>query len=190
MQLIVFLLNFIFDAYAFLLLLRFLLEWQRASWYNPLVRFCVQMTDPVVRPTRRFMLNIFGIDFSVFVLAWLVECIEMYALILLQWHYFPHFLGLALFALLSLVSKFIHIFVFSILISAVFSWFPIGYGNPVAEVAGLLAAPIVDRIRRMVPPMAGLDLSPMIGIFALYVLAQFVVSPLLLRVLRLNFFGA
>jgi YggT family protein len=190
MQLVAFLVDFVFDTYVFLLLLRLLFQKLGASWYNPLVRFCLQMTDPVVKPIRRFIPGVAGFDLSVLLLAWLFESLEMFLLILLKFGYTPHFLGLGLFAAISLAEKLAHIFIFSMIISAISSWFIGSHRNPLVEVAELLARPVVEPIRAAVPAIAGLDLSVMIGVFALYIVLQFMINPVLARAMQMSFFGA
>lgn len=182
MSLVSFLIHVLFESYVFLLLLRVWLQKLSGSWYNPITRFCLQLTNPVVKPLRRFIPGIGGFDLSVVLAAWVFEVAQLALLSFLRMSE-PSWLGVIVFALFALITKTISIFLFATIIAAIMSWFVTARQNPIAEVAELLSAPLVNSVRQLLPAIGGLDLSPMVVIFGLYVVQQFVVNPLMIRVL-------
>jgi YggT family protein len=156
-----------------MLLARFIMQWARVSFRNQLGQFVVATTDWVVRPLRRVMPGLFGLDLASLLPAWLVQ--TLFALLDLGLRGPPlagnpaafllGALGLGLLAVLKLA---IYLLIGVVLISAVLSWV-----NPHAPAAPLffrLADPFLRPIRRVVPSIANVDLSPLVLILALQVL--------------------
>jgi YggT family protein len=90
----------------------------------------------------------------------------------------PSAFGLAALALVELLKLTINVFLFSVIILAILSWVSPGGYNPVANLLFQITAPLMRPARRMLPPMGGLDLSPMLVIIALYLLILLLVDPL------------
>ena len=74
---LVFLIQTLLGLYAAIVALRFLLQWVRADFYNPMSQFIVRVTTPVLRPLRRFVPSYAGLDLASLVLAWLVKTVEL-----------------------------------------------------------------------------------------------------------------
>jgi YggT family protein len=69
-------LDLAFTLYELAFVARALLSWVRVSPYHPLVRFLEAITEPVLRPVRRFVPPTGGVDFSPMVallLLWVIE---------------------------------------------------------------------------------------------------------------------
>ena len=174
---LVFVIEIAFGIYVLIVLLRFLLQLVHADFYNPLSQFIVKATTPVLQPLRRFIPGLGGIDISSLVLAWILKAIELALIYLVS--------GIGLFilqplvlAIPELVNLTINIFIFSILIIVILSWISPGAHHPIASLLYDLTSPIMEPIRRRMPDMGGLDLSPMVAMVALMLLKMLVVPPL------------
>ena len=174
---LVFLIEIAFGIYILIVMLRFLLQLTKADFYNPLSHFIVKATTPVLRPLRRYIPGLGGIDVSSLVLAWILKAIELALIYVIS--------GLGLFvlqplvlAIPELVSLMINIYIFSILILVILSWINPGTHHPAASLLSQLTSPLMDPIRRRMPDMGGLDLSPMVAMIGLMLLKMLIVPPL------------
>jgi len=172
-----FLVQIIFGAYALIVLLRFLLQLTRADFHNPVSQLVVRLTTPVLRPLRRFIPGIGGIDLSSLILAWLVKAVELLLVLLIQGAGLQ-LLPALLAAIPELVSTTINIFLFAIFIQAILSWVGTGSYNPAASLLHSLTEPLLRPARRLIPPIGGLDLSPMLTIVGLMLLKMLLLPPL------------
>ncbi len=170
----IFVVQVAFGIYILAVLLRFLLQTVRADFYNPVSQFVVALTNPALRPLRRVIPGLFGIDLASIVLLVALQCLEFYLILLIssagsdmpQHFSFP---GLLLAAVIELVRLTIYVFLFAILIRAVLSWISpyAGRGNPATALLVNLTEPLLRPARRLLPPMQGLDLSPVVVMAAL-----------------------
>ncbi len=162
-----FLISALFGAYILAVMLRFLFQWVHADFSHPISQFIYKITNPPLVPLRRFIPGYRGIDFAAIVLLLILQTIEFLIIGLLPGQPMPTFPGLIPWALAELVSLWINIYIFGILILAIVSWInPMGY-NPVVGLLSQLTNPVMQPIRRLIPPMSGLDLSPMFALLAL-----------------------
>lgn len=173
----VFLVQVLFGLYATLVVLRFLLQLTRADFYNPLSQFIVRATKPVLNPLRRVIPAVLGLDSASLVLAWIVITLEQLAILGLAGTGFQP-TAAALLAIPELVSLIINIFLFAILIGVIISWINPGSYNPVVSLIHSLTEPLLAPVRRRLPDMGGLDLSPMVVMIGLVVLEMLLIPPL------------
>lgn len=179
MQFLVSLINYVFDIYIFILLLRVILQACHASWANPLVPFLVAVTKPLVNPVRKVIPGFKGIDLSIVVVAFALEVIEFYLTIWLSHSFAPEVAGVLCYSLLALVNKTLYIFWFAILIWTILSWIVTKQQNPLSEITGTISYPLVRSVRRFVPLIGGVDLSPFVVVVVLYAILSFAVAPLM-----------
>ncbi len=180
----VFLVKVLFGLYATLVVLRFLLQLVRADFYNPLSQFIVKATRPVLNPLRRVIPGVSGIDIASLVLAWLVITLEQLAILSLAGSGFQP-LGAALLAIPELITLFINVFLFAILIQVILSWVNPGGYNPAIGLIHSLTEPLLAPVRRRMPNMGGLDLSPMVVMLGLVVLEMLLIPPVKAVIARL-----
>ena len=173
----VFLVQVLFGLYATLVVLRFLLQLTRADFYNPISQFIVKATRPPLNPLRRLIPGVSGIDLASLVLAWLVITIEQLAILGLAGAGFQP-AAAALLAIPEMISLIINIFLFAILIQVIMSWVNPGGYNPAIGLIHALTGPLLAPVRRRMPDMGGLDLSPMIVMIGLVVLEMLLVPPI------------
>ncbi len=174
---LVFLIQVLLGAYILVVMLRFLLQYVRADFYNPLSQFVVKVTSPVLHPLRRVIPAMGKMDVSSLVLAWLLKAVEL-ILILLVMGEGLNLIGPLLWAIPELVMLTINIFLFSILVLVIASWISPGTYNPALSLLTTLTDPIMRPARQMIPPISGLDLSPMVVIIGLYLLQMLLIPPL------------
>ena len=165
----IFLIQTLFGLYVLLVMLRFLLQWFRADFYNPVSQFIVKLTAPPLRPLRKLIPGFAGIDLAALVLAWLLKTLEL-ALTLMLMGAGGSLLGAFLWSIPELVDLLLNIFLFSILIQVVLSWVNPGAYNPAANLLYSITEPLLRPARNLLPPMSGLDLSPMLVMIGLVLL--------------------
>lgn len=172
-----FLLTTLVDLYIMLVMVRFLLQWLRADFYNPISQFLVKATNPPLQPLRRLIPGIAGLDMAAVVLMLLLKLLGLGLIMTLRGGPIEP-LSLLLFSLVALVELAFNVFLFAIIIQAVLSWVNPGNYNPVSALLQSLTAPILAPARRLLPPISGLDLSPLIAILGLQVMKMLVIPPL------------
>ncbi len=159
------------SLYLLVVLLRFMLQAVRANFYNPICQFIVRATQPLLKPLRRVIPSMFGLDMSSLVLALIVQMI-LFAIILTL-SYIPfNVLGLLLWAPIGLFALFLKIWFFAMIISVILSWVAPGSQSPGAELAYQLSEPLLAPFRRVVPNLGGLDISPILAFIVIQLLQQ------------------
>ena len=159
------------------MLLRFILQLMRADFYNPVSQFLVKITTPPLKLLRRFIPGFGGIDLSALVLAWGLKYLEL-LLILLISGVTINFWGPLLWSIPELIELVINIFLFAILIQVILSWVNPGTYNPVSILLFSLTEPVMRPARNLLPPISGLDLSPMLVMIGLVLLKMLLLPPL------------
>ena len=173
----VFLIQTAFGLYILAVLLRFLLQWVRADFYNPVSQFLVKMTTPLLRPLRRAIPGFGGIDFASVVLMLALQLIELVLVTQLLGQ--PLSVGgLMVLAVAELLSLLIKVFLFSILIQVILSWVRPGDHSPVSLLLYQLNEPLLAPARRIIPTISGLDLSPILVLVLLQLSLMLLVAPL------------
>ena len=173
---LIFLLDSIATAFVAVLLLRFHLQATRASYNNPLSQFAMTLTDFAVKPVRRVIPGLWGLDLATLALAWLVEFLLISLVVLLSGRAAEFGLaltgGVALAALMELVK-----IALWMVILLQFMLFIISLVNPYSPYMSLLNAmnrPFARPIQKVVPPIGNIDLSPMVIVLICSVLLQFI----------------
>jgi YggT family protein len=154
-------------------LLRFLLPLVRADARNPLSQAVIRLTNPLVLPLRRIIPAIGRIDTASLVALVLVQLVTTATIFLLSGVGLGNPALLLQAAIRDLALTILQFYFFAILVYALLSWVAPGTYSPAANVLGSLCEPLLKPIRRLVPPIAGLDLSALfllIGLQALQIL--------------------
>lgn len=165
----VFLVHTIFMLYLLIVVLRFLLAWVRADFYNPLSQFLVSATNPILIPLRRLIPSFGPLDSASIVLMLGIKLTELWLLAMLS-GVTLNLLVMVIVAVLQIIELVIYIFIFSIIIQAIMSWVSPGmhyYGNPVASLLHSLNEPLLRPVRRIMPKTGMIDLSPLVVIIGL-----------------------
>lgn len=173
-----FLINTLFGLYLVAVALRFLLQYVRADFYNPVSRFVVAITNPPLRPLRRFIPGFRGIDWPCLVLMLLLKMLQLSLLGLVYAGRIPAPAGLLVLSLAGLLNLVIYIFIFAVLIQVIISWVNPDAYNPVTVILHRLTNPLLRPARRLIPPISGLDFSPIVVLVALQLLIMLGIRPL------------
>ncbi|MBI2509137.1 MAG: YggT family protein [Betaproteobacteria bacterium] len=158
---LIFLVNTVFGLFTVALLLRFYLQWARASYRNPVSEFLGALTDFMVRPARRVIPGWWGLDLASLVLAWLAQMLEL--IIVMQIRGYTVMVA--------------------VIVQAVLTWF-----NPYSPLMPLLngmTRPFLRVFQRLVPPVGNVDLSPLFVIVVIQLLLMLPVAYLEVSVARL-----
>lgn len=161
-----FLVDTLVNLYVLALLLRFLLQLVRANFYNPISQALVRITNPVLVPLRRVVPGIGGIDLSALVAMVLLKWAGLWLVFLISGAPATA-LGLLVAVVYQLLDLVLLTFVVTIIIQVVISWINPGAHNPATSLLHQLNAPLLRPARRMLPPLGGLDLSPLFVLIAL-----------------------
>ena len=177
---VIFLVDTLFYLYMMVVALRIVMQWAHWEYHNPLVQFIIRVTQPPVKLLRRIIPAWGRWDSATIVLLVLVSLFKIILLALLQ-SAIPGILLLLRLIVADIFSLFITLFTASIIIEAILSWVtPPGSYNPVMPLLSRMNYPILKPFRRWLPPISGLDLSPLVALLALQVIAM-LVMPLLTR---------
>ena len=172
-----FLVETLFSIYILIVMLRLLLQWVRADFYNPLSQFIVKATQPVLAPMHRTLPSVAGVDLGCVVLLLVLQFAELWVITGILGHRAPA-AALLVLSVAEILQLAVHVFLFSILIQVIMSWINPGSYNPLLGVLHSLNEPLLGPARRIVPPIGGLDLSPIVVMVALQLVAILVVGPL------------
>lgn len=173
-----FILTFVLRITALVFLFRFMLQAVRASFYNPFSEGVVRITDPVLRPLRSVLPPYRNLDFASFAMAWIAHLLAVVLYVFAQ--DFPmNVLFLLNDSLRDTLDQVINIFLAAIFVSILMSWLAPGVYSPAAIIAREIAEPLLAPARRILPPMGGFDLSPMIAVLALFLIQFHVFDALL-----------
>ena len=166
------------SLYLLIVLLRFVLQLVRANFYNPLCQFIVKATQPLLKPLRRIIPSVFGLDMSSLVLAILVQLALMALTLLLTYGTTGNPLQLLIWSLIGVTALFLKIFFFALIISVILSWVAPGSHNPGAELVNQICEPALAPFRRLLPNLGGLDISPILAFMVLKLLDMLVINNL------------
>jgi YggT family protein len=160
-----FLINTAFGLIVYTALLRFIMQWLRAPFRNPLGQATIALTDWVVKPLRRVLSGRGGYDWASLVVAWVGQMLWLATLAATGGAPFSGSLVgyVAVLALVELLKAALWIMIGAIFIQAILSW--VAPDGPLAGVLNALTFRVLAPIRRVLPPLGGtLDLSPLIAI--------------------------
>ncbi len=187
-----FIINTAMSAYIGAIGIRFILQQVRADYYNPLAQFIVKVTNPVLVPARRFIPGFGGMDIAALIICLLLIFIKFLFFKTVGFQSIP-IAGyglplatstpiLAVLTIVELIDLFFSIFFFAIIVMAILSWIAPDPSNPVYRMVATIADPVIKPFKKMVPPIAGIDVTPMIAIVALQAI-KMVLIPVLLEIL-------
>ena len=157
----------------FVFMLRVLLQWARADFRNPLAQAVVKITNPLVMPLRRVLPPVGKIDTSSIVAVLLIAALGELILSLFT-GYVPNALLWTKLVVLKILWTTLNAYFWAIVIYAVLSMIAPGGYSPVQSLLGALCEPVLRPFRRIIPPIANLDFSPLWACIAIQALLYFV----------------
>ena len=173
----IFLIDTLFSLYILAIVLRFLFQWTRADFYNPISQFLVKITHPPLKIIRRFVPAIGKIDTSSIVLALALQMLADFSILALK----GVMVGIAAMIILSftqLLSLLINVFIFAVFARAILSWFDPGNYNSASSLLQSLTEPLLNMCRKVIPDLGGIDLSPLVALVVLQLAKMMILPPL------------
>lgn len=157
------------DFLSFMLLARFLMQVFRVSFASPAGEFVLATTNWLVRPLRRLLPGVLGIDWASLLPAWLVQS----ALVALLYALAPLPAAVSPAAILAgggveTIRIGVWVMIVALVAAAILSW--VNPYSPLAHPVSQLCRPVLRPIQRIVPPLGRFDLSPLVAILLLNVL--------------------
>jgi len=176
---LIYLINVIFSLFIIALLLRFYLQWVRAPYRNPLSDFLHALTDFLVRPARRLIPGLWGLDLATLAVAWIVQLIELFVVHQIQGYQTgPQagavFVAFLLLALVVLVRIGLYIVMVAVIVQVVLSW--LGSYSPLSPLLNSMTRPFLRVFQRRIPPIGNVDLSPLFVLVAIQLLLMLPVA--------------
>ncbi len=169
-SLLYFVVQFLLEIVCFGFMARFLLQACQADFYNPVSQGIVRVTDPVLRPLRAVLPAYRNLDLAAFAAAWVTAGLMVFTLGLLAGSMGGGPLPIITGSLLHVLLRFLDLFWWSILIVVIASFLAQGRYHPALQLLQQITEPILAPARRVIPPLGGLDLSPILVIFLLGIL--------------------
>ncbi len=164
--------------YLLIVLLRFILQLVRADFYNPLSQFIVRATHPILKPLRRIIPSLGGLDLASLVLALIVQFVLMALTLMLMGVGIGDPLLILVWSIIGVTALLLKVFFFALIISVILSWVAQGTHNPAALLVNQICEPLLMPIRRVLPNLGGLDLSPIVAFLILNLIDMLVIRNL------------
>jgi YggT family protein len=174
---VVFLIDTLFSLYILAVMLRFLLQWTRSDFYNPVSQFLLKITHPPLKIMRRFIPSFGRIDTSSLLLALLLQFIANFAILAIK-SLSIGVMALILLSFTDLLKMLLDIFIYAIIASAILSWFAAGSYSSASGILYGLTEPLLNVCRRLVPDIGGIDLSPLAALVLLQLTKMMLLPPL------------
>lgn len=170
--------NLIIDTvaslYLLIILLRFVLQLSRADFYNPISQFIVKATNPLLIPLRRVIPGFGGVDIASLALAAIFQTLVLTLKVVVLASSFPNVLGLLMMSSVLIIGLLLKIYFWSLLIMIIASWIAPGSMHPALLLINQICEPLMKPFRSLLPPMGGIDLSPILVFLVLQVLSVIV----------------
>jgi YggT family protein len=174
---LIFIVSNLGGLYLIAVMLRFLLQAARADFYNPLCQTIVKVTAPLRNPLQRVIPSWKRLDLASLVLALLLNA-AFTAVMVYGTGSALSFGQLVSWGLVGLLSLTLDIYFYAMLVVIIASFFSPVSGHPVLLLTYQLLQPFYKIAHRILPPMGGLDLSPLLLMLAIKVVEILVVTPL------------
>ena len=156
--------NTIAGLYLLFVVARFLLQLAKADFYNPISQAVFKITDPMVKVFRSFIPGYRGIDFSSLILAFFVQFAAISLTILLYGGSLPSISFIVTWSFVGVLNFIILFYYYALIASIVMSFVMMFSGNmnphPILSLVWQITEPIMSPVRKVIPPMGGLDFSP------------------------------
>lgn len=168
----IFVVQTLVSLYLVIVLLRFVLQLVKADFYNPLSQFAVRATQPLLKPLRRVIPSIGGLDTSSLLLSVAIQALLMaFVMMFVLYSYSP--LQLVIWAIIGVTSLFLKIFWVAMIVMVIVSWVAPNSHNPAAELAYQISEPVLAPFRKLIPNLGGLDISPIFAFLAIQVVQSY-----------------
>lgn len=182
---LVFLVDTLLSLYTLVVLVRVLLQLVHANFYNPVAQFVWQATRVPVRWIAMLVPRRANIDIPALVLALILCFVNIEAILALSGLMQGVSVDLAqlrpapalAWAVFKAVVLVCNLYTFTVLIQAVVSWLAPQQYSPATALLHTLNEPLLGPVRRHLPALGGIDLSPLVAIIGLQVVSMLLPLP-------------
>lgn len=171
---LLFLISILFDFYTILLIMRLVLAWVVADYNHPVTQAVVTSTSFIVKPFKKFLPDFRGIETATIVLIILVEFIKYFIITSLSFG-LPNIFGLLILAIADAFRLMLETLSFALILQAILSW--LQPNSPITQVLMKFTSPILRPLQRIIPPIAGVDITPLPAIIILQLLIIILINP-------------
>lgn len=166
---LLFLVKTLSELYMLTFLLRFILQWVRADFYNPFSQFIIRVTDPLVVPARRVIPRSGKFDVPCLVVLLILQAVVTWLILAIAGAALAPYAFIYI-VVLRLINLVLSLYAISIFVYVILSWIAQAHYSPIAMILGQIVGPVLRPVRRILPPIAGLDLSPILVLIVIYTL--------------------
>lgn len=185
---LIFIFQTLLDLYILTFVLRVILQAVRADFRNPISQFVLKVTDPLVLPVRRVVPPVGPVDTATVLIALALQALLTGILLNIACTSGPNIVQLLGLSVIRLARLTLNIFFFLIIAQVIISWVAAGQYNPMFVLLSQVVDPVLRPFRRLIPPIAGVDLSPLFAIIAIQVFLRLLSGrPLMSGMLCSNF---
>ena len=151
------------QLYAFLVVLRFLLQIAKADYYNPISQAVVKITSAPLAPLQKLVPRPGNIDLSPLLLAFLVHLLSWFLILMFKGQGVGENLSAVLvISFVSVLDTILTIYFYAVIGSVIISWVAPGSYHPGPQLITQLTEPVFNLARKVIPSLGGLDLSPIL----------------------------
>ncbi|MFC2993127.1 MULTISPECIES: YggT family protein [Halomonas] len=173
------LVNTLVNLYIFLLMLRFLLQASQADYYNPISQTVVKITQPAVRPFQSFLGPVMGrFDLATLATGFVIKAVSIVIILQVAGFGMPPIVSVAIGTVAALANAILKIYFFALIGMIILSWVAPNASHPGAMLVMQLVEPIMSPLRRVIPPLGMIDLSPIVAFIAISLIDGIVVGSL------------
>lgn len=162
---LIFLISTLFDIYLFILIIRVILVYVESDYYNPVTQFIVKATSFIIKPLRHYIPDYHRIELASVALILVLELIKFLIISILSFGFPNNIIGLIIIVFGDTIKLTIETFFYTILLQAILSW--IQPGGSINRDLERLTSPILRPLQRFIPPISGLDITPLIALVIL-----------------------
>lgn len=171
-----FLISTLFDLIIFLFLIRFILAGVHANYFNPLTTVIDRLTKRVVKPIKRIAPSYRNFETASLLIVFILEIIKFYLLATIMYGS-PNISGVVVLSVADILKNIVNIYFWAIIIQALLSWVSPGY-TPLAELLAKITWPLVRPVHRLIPPIGGIDITPIPILLGLQLIIILFINPL------------
>lgn len=172
---VLFLIGKAFELYVLILIIRLVLAWSEADNYHPITRFVVNATNFFINPLKKILPDFHGVEISTLFAILLVEFIKYFILTMLSFG-MPNLFGILILAFSDAMRLMLEALSIALLLQVALSW--LQPGSSIHQVLTKFTSPLMQPIQRVVPPIGGIDISPIPAFILLQLLVIVVVNPI------------
>lgn len=166
---IFYIVNTLLTICLYIFILRSWMQYARVNFYNPFTQFIIKITQPILGPLKKVLPYFSKLDSASLLVIYLIALIKIIFLCAYRFNYPVWDIQYLIFAVYAVLHAIGHLIFWLLLIRAILSWISRGQSSA-EDLLYQLTEPLVQPIRRIIPPLGNIDLSFMVVVFILYAL--------------------